>query len=923
MERKIHYRTIVVCISLVLSQLCFGQVIEDAIIFKLHQQYKSNCSAHKINLKNFKNIQEFGTIRQKFPERAHLPNAKSSRIELSTIYHLKLYKGQSQKKILRYLNAMSEIEYAEADFQYQLTYSPNDPRKNEQDYLDALKVFDAWDIEKGDSSVIIAITDTGTDLDHPELINRLALNHKDSINGIDDDLDGYIDNFYGWNVASNNNNVSFENSGHGTNVAGIACSQVDNNFGISGIGFNVKFMTVRIDLASGQLSNAYESIVYAADHGADIINCSWGGYRASSYGRDVVRYATEKGALIIAGAGNNGISNKFYPAAYEEVIAVGQTEGIDTIRTQSNYGYWLDLFAPGDRVLTTNVIGGFGTNGGTSMASPMIAAGAALVKSQNPNFTAEQIAQRLFITADNIEGISPTNRADESGYGRANLYRALSEVSSPSIEFVQRKILSKNGSFNINDTVSISGSFKNYLAPSSAISVKLSTTSNDVRILNPNRTIPGINTLDSINIENDPFQIVINSNLPFNSEVVFIAEMTFNGIVKRQKFAFDLNNDYITINNSSFRHTMTSNGAIGFSGNASTLGDGVVFNDNTFLLFEGSFMIGNSSSYVADRFRNDNNGIDQDFSIVRPIDVLPSNKTDVELGTVFNDMNHANSQGLEITQHNYMLIDSLYRNAVIYVYHIRNVSNTPISQLNAGIILDWDVGDFRFNKNKFEPSRRLSLTYNQDSTIFCGIKMLNTNIGMNHYAIANVSGGDSTINLGDGFSDAEKYTVLNTSKSLTINPQQGVDMIDAVSTQTFDLAADSSFTVSYLITVDTSIQNLKIKNDSLQNIFNRLSLDIIEFERSNNTLANKVTLFPNPIFEDDLNIEIEVLESDNLSLYVYDINGRLIYESAKKKFNRGNHRLSVPTNTLNGGVYFLKIIGANLNIDDTFVISGR
>lgn len=925
MEKKINYTALVLVFCLLFaSGFVKSQTINDAIIFKLDRQYKSFCSKSNINIEPFNRISQFGKLRQKFPANEARQNTKSSNVELSTIYHLKLKPNQSQNKVLRYLNQLDGIVYAEADYQYQLTYSPNDPRKTEQDYLDALKVYDAWDIEKGDSTVVIAITDTGTDLDHPELVNRLALNHQDSINGIDDDQDGFIDNFYGWNVASNNNNVSFQNSGHGTNVAGIACSQVDNNFGISGIGFNVKFLTVRIDLPSGQLSNAYESIVYAVDHGADIINCSWGGYRASSYGQDVVRYATERGALVIAGAGNNGISNRFYPAAYEEVIAVGQTEGIDTIRPESNYGYWLDIFAPGDRILTTNVIGGFGTNGGTSMSAPMISAGAALIKSQNPNFGPEQIAQRLFITADNIEGLSPTNRPNESGYGRANLFRALTETNSPSIEFIDETIINGNDhQYEVNDTILLSGNFINYLAPSNSIAVKLSSNDGNIQIINPNKTIPPLSTLDTFNIQQSPFQIVIKSNLDYNSEIVFVQEMTFNGIVKRQKFAIELKQDYITVNNNTFRHTITSNGAIGYSGNSSNLGDGVVFDNNNFLLFEGSFILGNSTAYVADRFRNDSNGVDKDFSVLGPIEFITPQKTDVELSAVFNDSEHPNKQELLINQHNYLINSSTYKDAVIYVYNIKNQNTGRINQLKAGIIMDWDIGDYRFNKITYDPIRKLSISYDQDSSIFCGIKLLNTNLDANHYAIANISGGDGTINLSDGFSDDEKHTVLSSPKELQNVPSRGVDVIDALSTLPFNLEVDSSETVSYLIFVDTAISSLKQKADSIQFLFETLSLDLIEINDVNIKNTDRISVYPNPSFQAPVQLEFDLKVSQEISIRVFDTNGTLVLQEDNKRYTKGKHRLRLTTESLKSGVYFLSINGNNLNFDDTFVISGR
>ncbi len=917
-------RYIGILILFLTFNLSFAQEKEDVVIFKLFPDLGPHCFPDKINLPSLTFLNSIGELRQKFPHHQFV-NAKrnGNTTGLATVYELNLDDPQQRDKIIHYLNGLDEIVYAEPETIQQLTYTPNDPKIIDQYYLNALRVFDGWDIDKGDSTIVIAITDTGTDLDHPELINQLALNKDDTINGLDDDFDGYIDNYFGWNVASNSNNVSFENSGHGTNVAGIACARVDNQFGMSGIGFKTKFLTVRIDLPNGQLSNAYEAIVYATDQGADIINCSWGSYTRSSYAQDVVNYATSNGALIVAGAGNNGISNKFYPAAYEEVIAVGQTEFNDTIRTVSNYGHWLDLFAPGDAIITTNVIGGFGYNGGTSMASPMIAACAALVKSQNPNFTPEQIAQRLFISADNIEGLTPTNRVDQSGYGRANLYRALNETNRPSIEFTERNIdlKIKDNSFSVGDTVLISGKFINYLASTNNATATLSTASTLVEVLNPLKNLGTLNTLDTISIDNQPYLVRVKSNIDFNTEIVFFIDYSYNGFSKRQRFDFNFAQDYITLKENKLTHTFSSSGSIGFSGANSNLGEGIVFNDNNYLLFEGSFVLGNSADYVADKFRNTSSTKDADFSTLEKIRVIHPNKADVELRTSYNDHNHPQFKDISISQHNYIFRNSPNDQSLIYVYYIQNNGNTTINDLHAGILLDWDINNYLQNRIIYDASRKMGISYHIDSNLFCGIRLLTDDLNAIHYGIENTASGDGNINTSDGFSDAEKYFVISNNKaSAGFNSGSGLDVIDALSTETFSLAPDSSKTISFLISVDTSLAELTVKSDSVQNTFNQLALDIIELPKPTNR-SNGLSLFPNPIANQTLNALLTLENSSKLKIEVYNLKGQLIYESEKRTYSKGRHLISVPINALKTGVYFFQIIGDNLKFEDKFVVS--
>jgi hypothetical protein len=356
-----------------------------------------------------------------------------------------------------------------------------------------------------------------------------------------------VDNYYGWNTASDTNFVGVQNVGHGTNVAGIAAASTDNITGISGVGFNTQFLTVRIDLPSGQLNNAYEGIVYAADHGADIINCSWGGNFASEYGEDIINYATfNKGALIIAGAGNFGNEVPFYPAAFENAIAVGATIEGDQIKANSNYGHWLDIFAPGESMYTCNSIGKYGLNGGTSMASPVVSACAAIIKSEFPNYNPQQITQKLKSTCDNVEQLSSSIYAGKMGSGRVNLFKALSINNIASIRFINRKFAGGNEQFNLGDTISLSGDFVNYLASSNAIIVQLNGPADKIEILNPLKNIGPIPTLDTVNIDSQPFKIKIkNSNSNENIELTL--KLLVNGKIHKQYFNFNIIQYYFSV----------------------------------------------------------------------------------------------------------------------------------------------------------------------------------------------------------------------------------------------------------------------------------------------------------------------------------------------------------------------------------------
>lgn len=190
----------------------------------------------------------------------------------STLYEITYNNSIPIKKTINILMATGIIEYAEPLYKIQLLSNPNDPDTASQYYLGLIKAYDAWDISQGDSNIVVGVTDTGTDLDHPDLAAGIAYNYADPINGIDDDGDGYIDNFMGWGFGQNDNDPSVDVI-HGSFVLGLAGAVTNNGIGIAGAGYKTRFLPVKIS-NNGVLTTAYEGIVYAADHGCQIINCS-------------------------------------------------------------------------------------------------------------------------------------------------------------------------------------------------------------------------------------------------------------------------------------------------------------------------------------------------------------------------------------------------------------------------------------------------------------------------------------------------------------------------------------------------------------------------------------------------------------------------------------------------------------------------
>jgi subtilisin family serine protease len=296
---------------------------------------------------------------------------------------------------------------------------------------------EAWNITTGSPDVVIAIIDSGIDYTHPDLAANIWTN-LDEIpdNGIDDDQNGYVDDVRGWNTCYNNSNIT-DGFGHGTLCAGIAGAVGNNGLFGAGIAWNCKLMPVRILDENGSgayLIEVVKGIQYAVNNGADIISMSWSFRYRSSILKDAVDYAYGKGVVLCASAGNEYSSIKRYPAALDNVIAVGATDWDDLRCYFSNYGQWVDIAAPGEGIFSTMptyhvvmndppnyMTENFGWAAGTSCSCPMVASVAALLLSKTPSLTPDEVKALLCENVDPYSGLY-------IGTGRLNACKALSAL---------------------------------------------------------------------------------------------------------------------------------------------------------------------------------------------------------------------------------------------------------------------------------------------------------------------------------------------------------------------------------------------------------------------------------------------------------------------------------------------------------------
>ncbi len=347
------------------------------------------------------------------------------------LYVVETPPGFDVEQTVAALRRNPEVRYAEPDYYFRIHVTPNDEFFGRQYALSNpgdklalpgsptgtvnadIRATAAWEENKGQTTVVIAVLDTGVDLTHPDLKNKLTSPGRDLVN---DDLDASDDHW------------------HGTHIAGIAGAETNNGFGVAGVAWNCKILPVKVldKTGVGTASQIVLGIIWAADNGANVINMSFGSNDSAEALKDALKYAYGKKVVCVASAGNDG-KDVDYPAAYDDyVLAVGATDYKDEWMAYSSPGTEVDVAAPGESILslvpTWSVAADdfpYRFRSGTSMAVPHVAGLAALIRSARPWLTAKDIMNIIRYTADDVNADKLPGIDKYIGYGRVNMERAL------------------------------------------------------------------------------------------------------------------------------------------------------------------------------------------------------------------------------------------------------------------------------------------------------------------------------------------------------------------------------------------------------------------------------------------------------------------------------------------------------------------
>ena len=416
---------------------------------------------------------------------------------VSRIYEIRYEGNHDPYEICQMLMQNPEIEYATPVFKrFHYAFTPNDPRYPTQYHLAKIMMSDAWEITQGDTNVVIAIIDSGTDIEHEDLKANIWTNRGEiPNNGRDDDGNGKVDDVNGWDFIGNitaqqyqqgqfkqNNNPLAKLNTHGTHTAGCASAVTNNTTGVAAPGFKCRILPVKCASDSFQspgILRGYEGILYAAVTGADIINCSWGGPGSSPAEQDIINQATNLGALVVVASGNSGKNldvNPDYPAALKGVLSVGSSGSSDRASNFASYGSLVRVFAPGEQILSTLPNNRYEAQTGTSMSSPVVAGVAALIKSIHKDWTPEQIIHQLRGTCDNVlQPASPQLRP--YFFGRVNALKALQRNNLPGQDMPGIELqFVKAGSSNVitnHESTEVTISLRNVLASDKNVKVRI------------------------------------------------------------------------------------------------------------------------------------------------------------------------------------------------------------------------------------------------------------------------------------------------------------------------------------------------------------------------------------------------------------------------------------------------------------------
>ena len=810
--------------------------IKGEIILKVKPEYRGKLTQNSIGLPSVllaaPNL-KLQKVEQLYPNHEVPANARSRAgeklIDLSTIYSLKFDPKISVEDAINALWTEDAYEFMEPRYINTPFFTPNDPTLANLDAnaYTLINAYTAWDLAIGTHSVVCGVVDTGYKFGLAEMDGNLVTTPGEIAgNGIDDDANGYIDDVYGWDFADNDNTVvGTVANPHGYLVASRFVPVMNNSTLYPGLFYNCGFRPVKVAPSEASITHGYEGIIYAADNGMQVINCSWGSSNYTVYGETVVNYATiNKNAAVVVAAGNTQSDIRYYPAAFRRSISVGACSGTGVVNTTfSSYNYTMDINSPNK--------GGY-----TSNAAPVVTGAVALTYSRyhytlgQAAFTPYQAAQRVRVKAVNNYALNPAYMADRLGLGRVDLFNAVNNVStSPAVRITNESLTTLIGDgdneIESGETFQVNLDFINWLDPTGNLTITISPDAGCAPYITMITGVQNPGVMGMLGTGSHIFSFSVSpgtpTDLPINLKVAYTDPIT--GYTDFEYCLLEGNPNILNVTNNLLHLSVTGKGNLGYRDypyNGS--GIGIQYNGMLSALYEGGFLIGNSGTSIANNIRSNSSTADQDFVPISRIAQNPAPiGSDYAANAAFTDATAPVPLGLSINMNVYNYNSAPSQDYLIVEYLITNTTGSAINGLYSGLFMDWDI-----YSNPADPNAYAKNVCNYDEAK----KMIyaRQDLYSDYYAVALLTDEGFTTraytSAATNFTDVGKFAAItNTPTAASASVTTPSDIMQFIGTGSWSIPAGNTHRIAFAIIGGNSLAALDASRlNAIKNYFGQI-----------------------------------------------------------------------------------------------------
>lgn len=822
------------------------------------------------------------------------------------------------------------IDRVEPAYDHFISERPDDPRSLTQTHLPLTSAFEAYDILKGEQGdVVVGIVDGGSEWRHEDLEDNVYLN-PDEIpeNGIDDDDNGFVDDYVGWDFPADDGDPTGSpetprNARHGTHIAGIVGAVTDNGIGVAGVSWNSRVLLVNAGTndadSDGAIRYGYQGLLYAAMNGADIVNLSWGrsSGRWSEFEHEVIRAVDALGVLIVAAAGNMLERQPFYPAYYPEVLSVTATTLALRHPFWANSDGWIDLSAPGDIIWSTDSNGGYRTMSGTSQASAIVSGVAALLKTQRPEWDPLRMRQQLRWTASDISSLNP---AVEFGIGTGNVDAAnvLGELGHGSwIESIENVTSGVSPLPERASEVGLRFHLHNELKPTNSLLVRMSIQGDLVIPLRTAVRLGPLGAPQSLTVQ-PGLSYWLPDNATYGQLIPVLLELIADERSVHQMFYVESYPLHDVVESAELQMTHTLNGRLGYSQflrDRDPGGTGLGRRGERSRILGGTLLLGTGPDQVADALIQLSNPLlFRDFRA--PIDVAlqapEDGLSDVVRRSFFSDTGMPAPIGWDISQLSRAFMKPANGNFLLSSYELR-ARDRDIRGARVGILLDVELSSIGVSEadELFFDEAYSMLVARAPAGDWVGIAVLHApgSVGWNWLHDLRPDEDDGVPFLYDGSnlshspSDPELWALMSSSPPEGFQPRGGIAGVLHVGP--FDASPGSRRRLQLAYVMGADLASLRIAAESAATAQRFIDEGVPTGPEAGARLLSNV---PNP-FNPRTDLRLSLPRAGHVRLSIYDTRGRLVRVLHDGQLPSGLHR--IPWNGENdrgqsvaSGVYF-------------------